>query len=62
MTGKLVSQGLLEISAGSLDNGAGGVLNSAKGWLLAKSIRRRATPPVVMNAPESRKNGIASRV
>ncbi|MDV2706847.1 DUF637 domain-containing protein, partial [Pseudomonas aeruginosa] len=31
--GKLVSQGLLEISAGSLDNGAGGVLNSAKGWL-----------------------------
>ena len=29
---------------------------------LAKSIRRRATPPVVMNAPESRKNGIASRV
>ncbi|WP_178386626.1 DUF637 domain-containing protein, partial [Pseudomonas aeruginosa] len=29
----LVSQGLLEISAGSLDNGAGGVLNSAKGWL-----------------------------
>ena len=29
---------------------------------LAKSIRRRATPPVVMNAPDKRKNGIASRV
>ncbi|MDT4890816.1 hypothetical protein FQZ97_1277580 [compost metagenome] len=29
---------------------------------LAKSMRRRATPPVVMKAPASRKNGIASRV
>ncbi|MNN05087.1 hypothetical protein D3C81_1178370 [compost metagenome] len=29
---------------------------------LAKSIRRLATPPVVMKAPASRKNGIASRV
>ncbi|MCY1462791.1 hypothetical protein D9M71_806010 [compost metagenome] len=29
---------------------------------LAKSIRRRATPPVVMKAPASRKNGIARRV
>ncbi|MNF94455.1 hypothetical protein D3C84_771660 [compost metagenome] len=29
---------------------------------LAKSISRRATPPVVMKAPASRKNGMASRV
>ncbi|CAH0314688.1 hypothetical protein SRABI70_04846 [Pseudomonas sp. Bi70] len=29
---------------------------------LAKSISRRATPPLVMNAPESRKNGMASSV
>ncbi|MNF26116.1 hypothetical protein D3C85_1408630 [compost metagenome] len=29
---------------------------------LAKSIRRWATPPVVMKAPDKRKNGIASRV
>ncbi|MNJ69170.1 hypothetical protein D3C77_654880 [compost metagenome] len=29
---------------------------------LAKSIKRRATPPVVMKAPASRKNGMASSV